>query len=37
MTSRRTNFLYEDNFYVIMAVIDIDMLQNDEKLNLEIN
>ena len=29
--------MYEDDFYVIKAVIDIDMLQNDEKLNLEIN
>ena len=33
MTSRRTNFLYENHFYVIMAVIDIDMLQNDKELN----
>ena len=37
MTSRRTNFLCEDHFYVIFAVIDIDMLQNDDELNLEIN
>ena len=37
MASGITNFLYKDDFDAIIAVIDADMLQNDEESNLEIN
>ena len=37
MASGITNFLYKDDFDAIIAVIDADILQNDEESNLEIN
>lgn len=37
MDSGRCNFLYEDGFDTIIAVIDGEMLQNKKELNLEIN
>ena len=35
MASRISDFLYEND--AILAVIDTNMLQNDEELNLEVN
>ena len=32
MASGSSDFLYEDAFDAIMAVLDADMLQNDEEL-----
>ena len=37
MTCGGSEFLYENGFQVVMAVIDADMLQDDKELNLEIN
>lgn len=37
MTCGSSEFLYENEFQVVMAVIDADMLQDDKELNLEIN
>ena len=37
MASGTTSFLSEEHFDSIIAVIDLDMLQNNEELNLETN
>ena len=37
MASGSSDFLYEDAFDAIMAVLDADMLQNDEELKWNIN
>ena len=37
MDSGRNNFLCKNDFHVIMAVTEADVLQNDDELNLEIN
>ena len=37
MASESSNFLYEDGFDALTAVIDVDALQNDKQLNLKIN
>ena len=37
MASGSSDFLYEDGFDALTAVINVDMLQNDRQLNLKIN